>query len=137
MRKMRVATRSRSNFGTSDPAPLEVDMPDVAVDEGDQHRRAQEDEESPDVVAAAGVQPIDPGGGVAAEVKGEELEEKPKRHSRATLQETPESEGEEKSRDESRDRRDRVLGINQGQHSLGEKITDPKVARQAQRHWTW
>ncbi len=80
------------------------------------------------MIAPVRLDPVDPGRGVAAEGDSEKLEENSEGNSGATLEETAERDRNNEGREKNRDRRERSLGISQGQHSLGEDSRGERVA---------
>ena len=133
MRKIRVATSSRSNFGTTIWRAVRSKIPDIAIDEGDHHRRAQEDEGGPEMITPAEIKPVDPGRGVAAEGEGEELEENPEGDAGAPFEYPPERKRDEEGQDEDRNRFDCSWSIDQGKHIRGGRVAERDGGRQARR----
>ena len=110
MRKMTSATSSRRNFGIDGLAALlEVEIPEIAIDQRDHDAGAEQGERGADVVPLAQIDPVNPDGGVESEGEREELEEDAEAHAGAAFQQPPDGERDEKGRDENRDRGESVL----------------------------
>ena len=64
---------------------FEIKIPEIAIDQRDHHRSAQEDQRGADMIAPAQIEPVNPGRGVEAEGEGKELEKDAERNAGAPL----------------------------------------------------
>ena len=95
------------------PFLLEIEIPQVVINEGDDDSRAEEDEGGANVVAPIGLDAVDRNGGVEGERETENLEEESKGDARASFEKAAEAEQHEIGEDKRDHRGNGALGIDE------------------------
>src|SRR5438270_6911764 len=101
---------------------LEIEIPDVAIDQGNDERGAQKKPRCSHVVAPIGVDAIDRDRGVKRESQAKEPEEKPQANACPLFKKPTDCERNKKGPDEYDHRHGRSLGVEPVEH-LGRSIS--------------
>src|SRR5438034_5058984 len=113
---------------------LEIEIPDVAIDQGDNERGAQKNHRCSHMVPPIGVDAIDRDRGVKRERQAKEPEEKSKANAGSLFQKPADRECDKKSPDEYDHRHGRSLGIEPIEH-LGRSISKKLRAETTFSRW--
>jgi hypothetical protein len=95
------------------PFLLEIKIPEIVINEGDDDSRAEENEGGADVIAPVGLNAVNGNGGVEGEGETENLEEESKGNAGASFEKAAEAEQHEIGEDKRGGRGNGALGIDE------------------------